>query len=650
MKRFASVLVAFLAFLACTFGMCQRVGVLFRRCPEEYIDEDDTRAAGLLDSSGTYRIELCEGWTGCSNRAEYIGFNNRTCGYNVGPRLRSAGVSSNWRTWAVEVVSRRSDRAVVTIRNDFDQARCTDRYIDVNENAACRGGRGAQRVHLRRMPAEWTVKPVKNGDGRCFNIINRNITNRGCSRYLSANADCDRRHLRLAKRDDGSGLQRWRFVKTDEKFRLNSNGVTVECPGVAVGSSFTLGGVIYTRRDRAGLDALIAGTTDVAALATSCTTGVTDMSQLFGGVRDNQSTSKVSDPSAFNPDLSSWDTRAVRDMSFMFSTAAAFNQPIGYWSTSSVESMEGMFAQASAFNQAIGSWNTSSVRHMNGTFANAHSFNQPIGNWNTGSVTTMASMFASATSFDQPLSNWNTSSVTNVESMFTGAVAFNQSISAWDTRSVTSMFGMFFQASTFNQPIGGWDTSSVTNMNFLFVSAAAFNQPLNDWDTSSVTTTEGMFAGARSFNQPISAWNTSSVTTMFGMFDQAIAFNQPIGGWDTGSVTNMTYMFAFAFAFNQPIGSWNTTSVATTEHMFKAATSFNQPLATWNTSSVTTMFGMFERASTFNHDLGSWDVPVGMNCSSFANEATAWLAQYGGSIAGKSPPLSSTMIDAGCGS
>ena len=35
----------------------------------------------------------------------------------------------------MDVVSRRSDRAVVTIRDDFDQARCTDRYIDVDDKA-----------------------------------------------------------------------------------------------------------------------------------------------------------------------------------------------------------------------------------------------------------------------------------------------------------------------------------------------------------------------------------------------------------------------------------------------------------------------------------------------------------------------------------
>jgi hypothetical protein len=89
----------------------------------------------------------------------------------------------------------------------------------------------------------------------------------------------------------------------------------VKCPGVAVGASFTLGGVTYTKRDRAALDALVAAEpTDVVELARSCTTGVTDMSELFGA----DFGPKVSDPSTFNPDLSSWDVSSVTDMKYMF--------------------------------------------------------------------------------------------------------------------------------------------------------------------------------------------------------------------------------------------------------------------------------------------------------------------------------------------
>ena len=63
-------------------------------------------------------------------------------------------------------------------------------------------------------------------------------------------------------------------------FYLESNGVTVACPGVADGDSSTLGGGTYTKRDRAGLLMLV-GTADEADLVTSCMSGLADMSYMF---------------------------------------------------------------------------------------------------------------------------------------------------------------------------------------------------------------------------------------------------------------------------------------------------------------------------------------------------------------------------------
>ena len=98
-------------------------------------------------------------------------------------------------------------------------------------------------------------------------------------------------------------------------FYLADNGVTVLCPAAAVGDTGVVDGVTYTKRDRAALDALVAASpTDEVELARSCTTGVTDLAELFGEAGGT----KVSDPTTFNPDLSSWDTSSVTDMSDMF--------------------------------------------------------------------------------------------------------------------------------------------------------------------------------------------------------------------------------------------------------------------------------------------------------------------------------------------
>ena len=189
-------------------------------------DHAHTQTAGLpLPSSGRYRIELCDGWTGCpdSPNVTYLGFNNRTCSAGVtsntyvgtvGPLLRSSSVSKNWSTWTVDVVEELTDRTIVTIKNDFSKAKCTKYYIDgySEKKDACKGTIWADRVHLHKYPGLWTVAPAKGTEGECFNIVNHEKLE-GCLRYLSANSDCEQRHLKVVEKDDGSGLQQWKFVR-----------------------------------------------------------------------------------------------------------------------------------------------------------------------------------------------------------------------------------------------------------------------------------------------------------------------------------------------------------------------------------------------------------------------------------------------------
>jgi surface protein len=75
--------------------------------------------------------------------------------------------------------------------------------------------------------------------------------------------------------------------------------------------------------------------------------------------------------SAFNANISGWDTSSVTDMGQMFYQASAFNADISGWDTSSVTSMEYMFQSASAFNADISGWDTSSVTDMRSMFGEA---------------------------------------------------------------------------------------------------------------------------------------------------------------------------------------------------------------------------------------------------------------------------------------
>ncbi len=223
--------------------------------------------------------------------------------------------------------------------------------------------------------------------------------------------------------------------------------------------------------------------------------------------------------------------------------------------------LSAMFYKASAFDGNISNWNTSSVTSMPGVFNEASSFKGDVSNWNTSKVTSMSYMFYGASAFDGNISNWDTGKVTTMQGMFYNAISFNQPLSNWNTSSVTDMQGVFNNASVFNQNISNWDTNKVTAMSYMFISASSFNQPLNDWNTSSVTSFNHMFFSASNFNQDLNDWNTSNAMDMGDMFNSAPNFNGNVSNWDTGKVVGMNYMFQGASNFDQDLGAWNVSSV-----------------------------------------------------------------------------------------
>ena len=214
--------------------------------------------------------------------------------------------------------------------------------------------------------------------------------------------------------------------------------VTIRCPDAPVGASGIVSGVTYTKLDRAGLEALFLDVPRWDELETTCTSGVRNMSGMFDLYHFTRPYE-----GAFNPDISSWDTSSVTDMSEMFFDATDFNQDIGAWDTSSVTSMRDMFVVNKAFNQDIGAWNTSSVTDMSGMFSAAKAFNQDIAGWDTSNVQNMRYMFYDAESFNQDIGGWDTSSVEDMWGMFGAADSFDQDLGGWDVRAVTECSGFW---------------------------------------------------------------------------------------------------------------------------------------------------------------------------------------------------------------
>ncbi|MCG2786860.1 MAG: BspA family leucine-rich repeat surface protein, partial [Anaerolineae bacterium] len=327
------------------------------------------------------------------------------------------------------------------------------------------------------------------------------------------------------------------------------------------------------------------------------------------------------------PDLSN-----VTDMFSMFYNASAFNGNISAWNTSNVTSMRDLFRGASAFNQDIGTWDTGNVTNMYGEFLGASAFNQDIGGWDTGNVTNMFSMFSGASAFNQDISAWNTASVADMSNMFYNASAFNQNLPTngnnWNTSNVTNMSFMFYGASAFTGNISNWDTAKVTTRRDMFYGASLFNGNISAWNTGSVTSMRNMFRAASTFNQNIGGWNTGNVLSMYAMFRDTSAFNQDLNSWDTGKVTVMLSMFQNNGVFNGNISAWNTANVTDMSYMFFNASAFNGNIGGWNTGNATTMYQMFYGASAFDQNLGNWDVEALTNAQNMFYGVTLSTANY----------------------
>ena len=221
--------------------------------------------------------------------------------------------------------------------------------------------------------------------------------------------------------------------------------------------------------------------------------------------------------SQYLTDVVSWDNGYLTDLTYAltnYQTSLPNLTAVPSTLPSTVTNVIGLFWNATAFNQDISGWDTSNVTGMQYMFRGTSVYNQPLNSWNTVNVKDMESMFANTSAFNQPLNSWNVSNVTMLYSMF-NASAYNQPLNSWNTANVKNMGSMFSYAYSFNQPLNSWNTSNVTYMRNLFTVASAFNQPLNSWNISNVTEMSGMFDSSAlstsNYSSTLVGWAAQSV-------------------------------------------------------------------------------------------------------------------------------------------
>ena len=137
----------------------------------------------------------------------------------------------------------------------------------------------------------------------------------------------------------------------------------------------------------------------------------------------------------------------------VFDGATAFNQNVSNWNTGAVISMYGMFNSAAAFTDSTffcaGSWPTSvlQARDLGGSgvvdFSCGHDYlhnvvlTSAVDDWCGSNATKKTAVQTAHGSIE----DWDVSRITNMNSLFKYKSSFDQDLSKWNTSAVTTMYG-----------------------------------------------------------------------------------------------------------------------------------------------------------------------------------------------------------------
>ncbi|CAM1344933.1 BspA family leucine-rich repeat surface protein [Tenacibaculum amylolyticum] len=427
--------------------------------------------------------------------------------------------------------------------------------------------------------------------------------------------------------------------------------------------------------------------------------------------------------SGFNENINDWNVSNVTNFSRMFQDNRSFNQPLDQWifnqeSSAQINALN-MFFGASAFNQDISGWNTSKFTVMTNMFRNAVAFDRDVSNWDISNATDVSNMFtgsgfsqanfdnlliawstleggeiriptgltldtdttycfgadardvltsapynwiindggASCTDTDFFITTWQTTtdneSITiptiganynytvdwgdgTIEGGYTGNATHEYTTSGTYTVKITGDFPrIHFNAAGDKDKIisvDQWGTQQWTSMDSAFRRCGNLEVKATDApDLSLVTSLRMMFRACSSldknFKVDFSGWNTSGIENFGYTFADAAEFNSnSITNWNVGSASSFIFMFQGAVAFNQDISNWNigenVTGNVNMFSMFLAVRDFNQPIGKWDVSKVTNTGMMFRQCENFDQDLGQWDISNMTNMSDmFRNTA-----------------------------
>jgi len=203
------------------------------------------------------------------------------------------------------------------------------------------------------------------------------------------------------------------------------------------------------------------------------------------------------------------ETKAITDMSNIFKYCTSLPD-ISTWDTSNVTNMSGMFGDFSSLKELsdISKWNTSKVINMSYMFYNCRSLKSlpDISKWDTSNVVDMSYMFKNCGSLISlpDISKWNTLNVNNMIEMFRDCESLEElpDISKWNTKNVINMSYMFYNCKLLKKlpDISKWNVSNVNYLNNMFEDCSGLiSMPdISNWDTKGVIKLDHMFYNCKS--------------------------------------------------------------------------------------------------------------------------------------------------------
>jgi len=304
-----------------------------------------------------------------------------------------------------------------------------------------------------------------------------------------------------------------------------------------------------------------------------------------------------------NIDMSSFITRKVTDMSYMFSDCINLKTIKLSFNTNNVTDMSSMFNNCSMLeNLDLSTFNTRKVKNMSYMFNKCSNLKSlDLKSFNTEEVENMIYMFNKCSTLENinlP-SSFDTKNVKDMSCMFSECKNISTlNLESFHTQNVTNMIYMFNECQKIKElNLSKFDTKRVKNMKKLFKSCFVLKKlQISSFNTENVEDMSHMFDSCKELEYLDLSFNSKKVTNMEYMFNLCINLKEiNFNEFNTENVKYMNNMFFSCFRLNGlDLRKFKTSNAISMENMFCGCSKIEYlDLSSFDTKNIKNMSNMF---------------------------------------------------------